>query len=436
MADETHRDAGILATFLKAEQTGLKLAIKGRLVALALMALWIVLSRGAERAADLIPVIGIFVVLGICHFKVIGTQWDRPWTKYLFLTIDVLLLSALVAAAPVSEILDLPQTFKFRFDVFPYYFLLVAIASFSFSPGMVLWAGLVGSAGWMAAYYYIFRQIENPLGWSDAQASADREGYISIFLSPNFIPFGSRLQEIIVLMITAILLAVVMKRARQTVYAHLEADDKRRNVSDMFGRHVPKAIADMMISDRGALEPVECEATVLFVDIAGFTGLTEKLGPARITEVLNAYFDAATEIISSFDGVITQFQGDAILAIFNLPVADPDHAEKALVAAETLLKRIKSETYGGETLGIRIGINTGNLIAGNVGGGGRQTYTVHGDAVNTAARLEAMNKELGTSILVSEATASRLQDRKLKSVGQVEIRGLSAQTAVFTLEFP
>jgi class 3 adenylate cyclase len=402
--------------------------------AIVLVVLWLIWSRGRDPAIEVLIVGGTFAALGLIHYRIISTRWDRPWVKYVFLGLDVVFLSTLVAVAPVEPRVDLPQAFIFRFDIFPYYFLFVAVAGFSFSPWLVLWAGVAGSVGWLAAYLNVYGRADNPLQWGDIPNEATREQFLSVFLSPDFLPAGSRFQEIVVLLVTAILLTVVMRRARGTVYAHLEADAERRSVSEMFGRHVPKAIAEMMISDKGALRPIEREATVLFADIAGFTTLTERLGPSGITNVLNAYFDVATDIISSHGGVITQFQGDAILAIFNVPAADPDHAQKALDVAEELSKQASLETYGGETLSIRIGINTGNLIAGNVGGGGRQTYTVHGDAVNMAARLENMNKEFGTCILLSESTADQIAGPRLKRIGSVDIRGQSGPHEVFTVE--
>lgn len=117
-----------------------------------------------------------------------------------------------------------------------------------------------------------------------------------------------------------------------------------------------------------------------------------------------------------------------------MPVTDPAHARNALDAARELLRRTNLKTFGDESLSIRIGISTGHLIAGNVGGGGRQTYTVHGDTVNMAARLEAMNKELGTSILISESTADRIPGSCLRKIGNVDVRGQSGQFQVFTVE--
>ncbi|MEH6652443.1 MAG: adenylate/guanylate cyclase domain-containing protein [Motiliproteus sp.] len=433
-AEAKDQNTEILATFQKAEQDGLRLAIKGRLVAIVLLVLWLMWSRGMGPAIEILIVGGTFAVLGLFHFNIIATRWDKPWSKYAFLGLDVAILSILVAIAPVEPRVDLPQAFIFRFNIFYYYFLFVAIAGLSFSPGLVLWAGVVGSIGWLGAYFHIYLTTENPLLWEDIPLETTRDEFLAVFLSPDFLPAGSRFHEVVILLITAILLAVVIQRARGTLLAHLKADAERRSVTDMFGRHVPKAIAEMMISDKGALEPIEREATVLFADIAGFTTLTEKLGPSGITNVLNAYFDNATDTISRYGGVITQFQGDAVLAVFNVPVTDPAHARKALDAAVKLSSMTNLKTYGGESLSIRIGISTGHLIAGNVGGGGRQTYTVHGDTVNMAARLEAMNKELGTRILISESTADRIVDANLRKIGHVKIRGQSGEFQIFTVE--
>ena len=235
------------------------------------------------------------------------------------------------------------------------------------------------------------------------------------------------------MLVVAALLAVVMRRARRTVRLHLEADAERRSISEVFGRYVPRAVADMVISDKGSLAPTERTATVLFIDIAGFTNLTERLGPVRVVEMLNDYFDVVTRIIGEHNGVVTQYQGDAVLATFNVPLADEDHARRAVECASEVLQTVGSSNFGGESIEVRVGVNTGLLVAGNVGGGGRQNYTVHGDTVNLAARLEAMNKELGTRLLVSESTAQYLDRPDLEPVASVEVRGLSGERPVFSL---
>lgn len=420
------------STFYAAEQAGLKLAIKGRIAALVLLGLWLVISRGPDRAIEFILAISLFAALGIAHYLLIGSRHDRSWVKYLFLSIDILLLSFAVAFLPPTSEVDLPQIFIFRFDTFPFYFVILGVAAFSFSPGLVLWAGVLGSSTWMAAFLWVRSGMETFVDWGDIGDDPTPQHFLNIVLNEDFVATGSRVQESLVYLVVAILIAIVMYRARQTVRRQLEAERDTMAVSQMFGRFVPKAIADAMIKDRGALDPVERTATILFTDIAGFTNLTEARGPRAIVDILNAYFDMATEVIGKHNGVVTQFQGDAILAIFNVPFEDEAHAHNALMASKELLARVESETFAGESLSVRVGINTGPLIAGNVGGGGRENYTVHGDAVNLAARLEALNKQYGTTLLVSHTTAALLEHIPLKEIGKTEIRGLSEPVSIYT----
>jgi adenylate cyclase len=215
------------------------------------------------------------------------------------------------------------------------------------------------------------------------------------------------------------------------VRRQLELDEERRTLSDIFGRYVPKTIADALISDRGLPEPVEGTATVLFIDVAGFTKMTEASGPRRVVGVLNEFFDEATVTITRYDGVVTQFIGDAIMATFNLPVEDPEHAANAFRAALDIIDLVSSRTFDGQHLAIRAGIATGPVMAGSVGGGGRQSYSLYGNTVNLSARLEALNKEHGTQLLIDAATVERLHGVPVHEIGRIEVRGFSEPAAVF-----
>ena len=178
----------------------------------------------------------------------------------------------------------------------------------------------------------------------------------------------------------------------------------------------------------------QSEATILFCDIEGFTRLTETLGPVKIVEVLNAYFSDMVDILERHGGVVTQFQGDAILATFNVPISDPGHAANALAAACEMLDEVSTTRYDDVAIKIRIGINSGDVVAGAIGAKGRLNYTVHGDAVNLAARLEALNKEHGSRLLVSDSTAIQIESGELVDVGEVTARGLTRSIRLFSLE--
>ena len=209
---------------------------------------------------------------------------------------------------------------------------------------------------------------------------------------------------------------------------------ERALIRETLGRFVPEKVASSLLSGGGDIPVQQTQASILFCDIEGFTKLTETLGPVKIVTVLNAYFSAMVDILERRGGVVTQFQGDAILATFNVPITDPDHAENALAAACEMLEDVRINRYDDIVLNIRIGINTGEVVAGAIGAKGRLNYTVHGDAVNLAARLEALNKEHGSRLLVSESTAMLIEASELLQVGETTVRGQTRSIRLFSLE--
>lgn len=221
--------------------------------------------------------------------------------------------------------------------------------------------------------------------------------------------------------------------ANRSINGMVTGLQERETIRKTLGQYVPEQVAKNLISAGGKLNVESAEATVLFCDIAGFTPLTEQLGPQRIVALLNAYFSSMVAILEQYDGVVTQFQGDAILAVFNIPVSNPQHAQNALQAATHMVRAVREQTFEGCNLNVRIGINTGTVVAGAVGAEGRLSYTVHGDAVNLASRLESLNKEFGTQILVSDSTAALVGNARLQAKGRITARGQSTEIEVFEL---
>lgn len=211
---------------------------------------------------------------------------------------------------------------------------------------------------------------------------------------------------------------------------------ERDLIRTTLGRYVPKKVAESLLEEGGALQTEETIATVLFADIEGFTRLTEKLGPEGIVELLNAYFGDMVEVIERYEGVVTQFQGDAILATFNIPIVQQAHASNALNAALEMRKHSQTKTFANHAVRARIGISTGHLIAGAVGAQGRLNYTVHGDAVNLAARVESLNKEYGTYILVTETTLYEAPNFAAIYMGETTVRGQTKPVKLYTLADP
>ncbi len=181
------------------------------------------------------------------------------------------------------------------------------------------------------------------------------------------------------------------------------------------------------------------EATILFSDLVGFTTLSERLPPETIAHIINRHMTVMTRIIVHHKGTIDKFIGDAIMAFWGAPVPDEEHALNACRAAIEMQRQLTllNEEFKGEGLPeitMRIGINTGNVIAGNMGSDELFDYTVLGDAVNLASRLEGANKTLGTSILISRYTLDKAGDKiKTRPVGSITVRGKEGEIEVFEL---
>ena len=242
-----------------------------------------------------------------------------------------------------------------------------------------------------------------------------------------------------------------LKHGNLDVYSPVTADDEigvltesfndmvgglreRAAIREAFGKYVPERVAAEIISGRSAQEPTLVTATVLYADIEGFTSLVEDLPPGRVLQILNEYFTSVIEPITREGGVVTQFQGDALLVTFNVPQPAEDHADRAVRAALAIQEVLRSRRFAGVSIRSRIGINSGELVAGSVGSGDRLIYTVHGDVVNVAARLEQLNKEHGTRILLSSSTTRRLMGTyPLRPVGRLVVRGKAQPVQVFEL---
>ena len=205
-------------------------------------------------------------------------------------------------------------------------------------------------------------------------------------------------------------------------------------IREAFGKYVPESVVQSILEKQGPFQPVRAEATILFTDIIGFTSISESFTPEKMFVTLNEYFPAIMEPITRLGGVVNQFLGDGMFVTFNVPVSVEQHADLAVKAALEIQNILAGREFQGVSLPTRIGIHTGNVIAGAVGSGERINYTVYGDAVNIAARLEQLNKEYGTHTLVSNDTVCKLQnDYGLISIGEVTIRGKLDKVQIHSL---
>jgi class 3 adenylate cyclase len=206
---------------------------------------------------------------------------------------------------------------------------------------------------------------------------------------------------------------------------------ERETIREALGKYVSEGVAAKLLADRGRLKGEIGVATVLFTDISGFTGVSESMAPERVIELLNAYLAIAMQPIAEQGGVVLNLMGDAIFAAFNMPAGDPDHATKAIRAALAIQERLGAGSLpGGLRLSTRIGINTGPVVAGAVGDATRLSYTLLGDTVNTASRIEKLCKEVGAPILVADRTRQAAPGFAYQSAGTLAVPGRQEKVIV------
>ena len=213
---------------------------------------------------------------------------------------------------------------------------------------------------------------------------------------------------------------------------------ERRFIREAFQHFVAPAVVQTLIDDPGRLKlgGERRDISTIFTDIKGFTSLSERLDPERMNVILNDYLDAMLQTILDHDGTIDKVVGDALHCFFGAPGDQSDHAQRAhdcaLALDRTSEAFVREVEAGGESWGLtRIGVHTGNVLVGNFGGRLRFNYTAHGDAVNTAARLEGANKYLGTRVCISKATLDGCTNWRARPAAELLPVGKEIPVAVF-----
>jgi len=237
------------------------------------------------------------------------------------------------------------------------------------------------------------------------------------------------------------LVALALTTLGDIAYEYFIEGREKRRVKRLFSRFVSKDVYRQILADPdGAhLGGQRRLMTVLFSDIRGFTTVSEQGQPEAIVAQLNEYFSRMVPIVFAHRGTIDKFVGDMIMALYGAPLDDPDHAEHAVetaLAMSAALAQLNREwaARGRPGLDIGIGINTGEMVAGNLGSEDIMSYTVIGDQVNLGARLESLNKEFHTRVIISESTAAALKGRyDMRALGEVVVKGKSVAVKIFSV---
>ena len=232
-----------------------------------------------------------------------------------------------------------------------------------------------------------------------------------------------------------VLAGAVGVQLRRQFEASIAAATARDYVTNLFGQHVSPQVVDRLLAAGSTRSSDTRQVAVMFVDIRGFTAAARSRTPQEVVDRLDAAFAVLVEIVDRNGGIVNKFLGDGFLALFGAPLADPDAARRGVTAAREMLAAIEQHNVRSDwPLRIGIGLHLGHVVAGNVGSPRRKEYTVIGDTVNLASRIEGLNKEFGSQFLISDTVKQAIgQDVDAIPLGDVPVRGYEQPVRVWRL---
>jgi len=370
-------------------------------------------------------VLSAYLLFSLLRFTLSVKRRLPDWMLYLSAIADIALLMGLIWSFHLQY--EQPASFYLKAPTLLYVFIFISIRALHFDPRFVIATGFSAAVGWILMVLYVL--------FSDPSDPMITRNYIE-YMTSNSVLIGAEFDKIISILIVTGVLALALRRARKLLFDSVIEGSAARDLS----RFVPEAVAQQVIrSEEGATtgKGEVNETTILFTDIEGFTSISETLAPEQLIEALNEYFTLISKPIDECGGVISQFQGDAVLATFNVPKPDANHASNAVKAALGIQRVLEGRLFGdGTPFNTRIGINSGSVVGGLVGSGDRVGYTVHGDNVNLTARLEQLNKDYGTRIIISEQTRVLIEPGKyeFRALGEVSVRGRQQPVKIYTID--
>ena len=229
----------------------------------------------------------------------------------------------------------------------------------------------------------------------------------------------------------------VARRLRKSFVNTLESIEDRNRVLNVFGQHVSPAVAEQLLAQNAEVKSEVREVCVMFLDIRGFTAFAEKRTPEEVVGYLNSVFEFMIESVNAHQGIVNKFLGDGFMAIFGAPLRDDAHCRHAIEAGLAIVAKVEELVQAGKIPPTRVGIglHAGRAVVGNVGSAMRKEYTVIGDVVNVASRVEALNKQFGSQLLVTEQVreASGMPDEAFLAKPALTVRGRDEPVQIYEL---
>lgn len=302
------------------------------------------------------------------------------------------------------------------------YFVIIALSALSLNFEVCIFTGVIAALEYILLAWYLIDFTET-----------NRYLY-------NLPPISMFIVHIIkssMLLTTAFITGIVTNKLKNGFLKSFQSISEKNNIMSMFGQHVSPAVMEKLLHQKNSTEGEVQNVCVMFLDIRNFTTFSENRTPQEVVAYLNSLFDFMIDIVNSNHGIINKFLGDGFMAAFGAPFSDGFDSANAVNASKEILQKLKEEIEAGNILPTKVGIglHTGEAVTGNIGSSQRKEYTIIGDVVNLASRIESLNKQFHSQFLISDTVKESLGDagNDAISLGKVSVKGRAEPVEIFKL---
>ncbi len=429
------------AALAAAKQEGLLLAVRARYVALAVIACLLPIIYPSWEQLYYLVLLGLFALIGWGQVKVGRVGVSRPELALLFCDLALLTFVAVVPNPFSSN--HWPVAMQYHLGNFIYFFVLLSGATLAYSWRTVIAVGTWTTGLWIIGMVWVWWQPDRaPDLTARVAAAVGSDERLFRLISPNSIVPGSRIQEIVVFMITAVTLAVAVRRGNDLLIRHAAVERERGNLARYFS---PNVVEELSKHDEPLKQVRTQDVAVLFVDIVGFTAFADARAPEEVVRTLREFHALMEREVFSHNGTLDKYLGDGLMATFGTPFAGAVDASNALRCAQAMIATVdrwngERKAIGEVPMRVSFGLHYGQVVLGDIGVTCLE-FAVIGSTVNAASRLEALTRVLDCSLVVSddlvrcakaEIGGADAVFRLLVAQAPQTIRGLENPIAIWT----
>ncbi|MEO0328782.1 MAG: adenylate/guanylate cyclase domain-containing protein [Pseudomonadota bacterium] len=407
-AEEARQNPFLARALAREKYEGHRLAVFARTIALFIIAILIPFLN--PQLESIFYVVSVLIFIGIGWLQLWAARVGQSGRELALIFADFILLTALFLVPNPFREVDIPTAFSYRFDNFIYFFLFLALGTLAYSWRTVWSIGIWIAAFWMLALVLVALFGITYPGLTETSKELYADNILFQWtLDPNSLQITERIEEAIVIVMVGCILGLKGARSNRLLIEQASIAAERANLS----RYFPSSLVDTLAStnhDIGAVR--NQDVAVLFTDIVGFTKYAERNSAENVMDLLRSYHSLVETSVFKNNGTLDKIIGDGAMATFGTPEASPDDAKNALLAARNILEQSKLLNdariqNGLEEIRVSVGLHFGAVTLGDIGSSRRLEFTVIGDTVNVASRLEAMSRELGCQCVVSDELMRR-----------------------------